>query len=263
MYLATRENMVPGRTLRERLENLERIEYGGIELIRSVSELSVEEIRQAFQGTGIRPCIIPAAPGRDLVALERTTRREALETALTRIEIAAAIGAPGLLLALYQPPQYPDLSPAFTPHELQRRVFVAQLHELAPAAERAGVQLVLEPLNRYETSFLRSLSDGVRLCQEVGSPALRIMADFFHMQLEEAQVPASIREAAAYLVHVHVADSNREQPGRGHLDFRPGFRALKEIGYDGPLSLECRLVGEPLEALRSAGDYLKQQWAEA
>jgi sugar phosphate isomerase/epimerase len=263
MYLATRENMVPGRTLRERLENLERIGYGGIELIGSVTELSVEEIRQAFLGSSIRPCIIPAAPGRDLVALERATRREALEATLRRIEIAAEIGAPGLLLALYQPPQYPDLSPAFTAHELQRRVFVAQLHELAPAAERAGVQLVLEPLNRYETSFLRSLSDGLRLCQEIGSPALRIMADFFHMQLEEAQVPESIRAAAAYLVHVHVADSNREQPGRGHLDFRPGFRTLKEIGYDGPLSLECRLAGEPLEVLRSAGDYLKRQWDEA
>jgi len=263
MYLATRENMVPGATLRERLENLKRIGYGGIELMRSVQELPVHEIQDALRSSGIRPCIIPAAPGRDLVDLDRSKRREALQATLQRIEIAVAIGAPGLLLALYQPPQYPDLSPAFTAHELQRRVFVAQLRELAPAAERAGVQLVPEPLNRYETSFLRSLSDGVRLCEEIGSPALRIMADFFHMQLEEAQVPVSIRQAAAYLVHVHVADSNREQPGRGHLDFRPGFRALKEIGYEGPLSLECRLVGDPLQALQEAGDYLRRQWEEA
>jgi sugar phosphate isomerase/epimerase len=184
-------------------------------------------------------------------------------TSQERVELAARIGAPGVLLALYQPPAYPDLSPVATAQQLQRQVFVAQCRALAPVAERAGVHIALEPLNRYETSFMRSLEDGVQVCREVGGPAMRIMADFFHMQLEEAQVPQSICAAGEHIVHVHVADSNREQPGRGHLDFRPGFRALKEIGYDGPISLECRVVGDPEPALREAGQYLQRQWDAA
>jgi sugar phosphate isomerase/epimerase len=85
-------------------------------------------------------------------------------------------------------------------------------------------------------------------------PEIGVMADFFHMGIEEVDIAASIRANRQHVVYVHVADSNRLQPGRGHLDFRPGFRALKEIGYDGPISVEWedagmdRLVGAP-EAL--------------
>ena len=103
---------------------------------------------------------------------------------------------------------------------------------------------------------------GRRHRREVG-PEIGVMADFFHMNIEEADIPASIRAAAPRLVYVHVADSNRLQPGRGHLDFRPGFRALKEIGYDGPLAIECRVDGPYDDAIREAAELIRKEWAAA
>jgi len=89
------------------------------------------------------------------------------------------------------------------------------------------------------------------------------MADFFHMNIEEADIAASIRAAGQHIVHVHVADSNRLQPGKGHLDFRPGFAALKESGYDGYLGIECRISGPYNEALAESAALLRKLWDAA
>jgi sugar phosphate isomerase/epimerase len=119
----------------------------------------------------------------------------------------------------------------------------------------------LEPLNRYESNYLNRLKQGVEICQAVGSPAVKIMADFFHMNIEEADIGQAIEEAADYVVFVHLADSNRYQPGVGHLDFAPGLAALKRIGYDGPMSLECRILGEDKKrALAKSAQYIQEIW---
>lgn len=83
------------------------------------------------------------------------------------------------------------------------------------------------------------------------------------MHIEEADVAASIRAAGKQIVYVHVADSNRKQPGRGHLDLRPGFAALKAVGYDGYLGVECGLLGDPEGALQEAAANVRRAWEEA
>jgi sugar phosphate isomerase/epimerase len=145
---------------------------------------------------------------------------------------------------------------------LERDLFIAQLRELAPAANEAGVAIFLEPLNRYEAYIVNRLGQGTAIAGEVG-PEVAIMADFFHMGIEEADIAASIRAAGRHVVYVHVADSNRLQPGRGHLDFKPGFRALKEIGYGGFLAIECRVDGPYDEAIRDAAMLIRREWASA
>jgi sugar phosphate isomerase/epimerase len=106
------------------------------------------------------------------------------------------------------------------------------------------------------------LEQGMELAERAG-PEIAIMADFFHMNIEEADIAASIRAARERIVYVHVADSNRLQPGRGHLDFTPGFRALKEIGYDGWLGIECRVEGPYEDALAESAALLRDLWAAA
>ena len=88
-------------------------------------------------------------------------------------------------------------------------------------------------------------------------PNVNIMADFFHMSIEEADIAASIRGAAQYVKHVHLADSNRTQPGTGHTEFRSGFAALQEIGFEGFMALECGITGDPEESLPATAAYLK------
>ena len=106
------------------------------------------------------------------------------------------------------------------------------------------------------------LGQGVGIAQEVG-PEIAIMADFFHMNIEEEDIAASLLAAAPHLVYVHVADSNRLQPGRGHLDFRPGFQVLKAIGYDGYLAIECRVDGPYDDAIRESASFLRETWEMA
>jgi sugar phosphate isomerase/epimerase len=159
-------------------------------------------------------------------------------------------------------PALPDLTPYRTAAELESELFVAQLTELAPAARAAGVSLFQEPLNRYEAYLVNRLEQGVAFGERV-SPEIGVMADFFHMNIEEADIAASIRLAGTRLVYVHAADSNRVQPGKGHLDFRPGFDALKSIGYDDWIAIECRIDGPYDDSVRESAAFLRSEWAAA
>ena len=89
------------------------------------------------------------------------------------------------------------------------------------------------------------------------------MADFFHMNIEEADIAASLVAVAQYLGHVHLADSNRSLPGLGHLDFHRPFCALRESGFDGWLALECSVPGNPSETLLAACRFLGVAWDRA
>jgi sugar phosphate isomerase/epimerase len=85
------------------------------------------------------------------------------------------------------------------------------------------------------------------------------MGDVFHMNIEEAELGASLERAGDALGYVHLADSQRLEPGRGHLDFRPVFAALDRIGYRGYASLECRLSGDPESVLPRSVEFLRRQ----
>ncbi|HIE28020.1 TPA: sugar phosphate isomerase/epimerase, partial [Candidatus Poribacteria bacterium] len=87
---------------------------------------------------------------------------------------------------------------------------------------------------------------------------IKIMADFFHMNIEEEDIAQSLKQAASYVQHVHLADSTRLLPGYGHTDFKKPFAVLKEIGYDKYMALECSIPGEPQEELPKCAEYLRQ-----
>jgi len=112
------------------------------------------------------------------------------------------------------------------------------LAEVCRLGEPLGVTVLLEPLNRYECDYINTLADGIRVAAEVGAPNLKLLADTFHMNIEEADLAASLTAASARLGHVHLADSNRQAPGHGHLDFAAILDTLVGIGYQGYLAME-------------------------
>jgi sugar phosphate isomerase/epimerase len=114
------------------------------------------------------------------------------------------------------------------------------------------VELWLEPLNRYEDHMVNTLAQGAELCRGAGSPAVRLMADLFHMNIEEADMAASLTQAGALVAHVHLADSSRLEPGTGHTDFAAPFAALQAMGFAGWGAIECRLSHPPEVALAAA-----------
>ena len=116
------------------------------------------------------------------------------------------------------------------------------------AAER-NVLLTVEPVSRYSGYFLNSAADGIALVDEVGSPAVRLQLDTWHMNIEEADSASAIRSAASRLQHVHLVESHRGVPGTGQVPWQRVFEALLEIGYDGacvfeffPVSLQAMAV---------------------
>lgn len=161
-----------------------------------------------------------------------------------------------------------------------REDFVANTgRRLAEKAAKCGTAIVLEPLQRKETPFLRQVSDGAKMAQEIG-PGCKVMADLWHMTWEEANDRAAILAAGDLLAHVHIASrKNRKIPGSDGAadDYRLAFRGLKEIGYKGVVSLEAGWVPKGKDAkgrailpdlaerhhiLTNMCELLRRQWVE-
>jgi sugar phosphate isomerase/epimerase len=124
------------------------------------------------------------------------------------------------------------------------------LHDLGTFAKGYQTPVIYEPLNRYETNLINRLEDGVALVQKSGSENVKLLADLFHMSIEEADLAAALRAAGPHVGHVHLADSNRRPAGLGHTDFAPIGHALRDIGYAGFVSAEALPYPTPDEAAR-------------
>ena len=143
-----------------------------------------------------------------------------------------------------------------------RDQFVAFGKRIAPAAGKAGVLLVLEPLNRKETNFINSIPEGADIVDAIGHPAFQLHADLYHM-LQEDESPEAITKAGARIHHVHIAQrGTRLAPLPGGTDFRPFFKALKGVGYRQKLSLECGWK-KGANDYAAACAYVRAQWATA
>lgn len=113
------------------------------------------------------------------------------------------------------------------------------LNELGEYAGQYNLPLIYEPLNRYETNLVNTIAGGVALLETLSTSNVVLLADLFHMNIEEADVADAIRAGKGHIGHVHFVDSNRKACGMGHTDFGPIAAALKEIGYDRYLSAEA------------------------
>lgn len=135
------------------------------------------------------------------------------------------------------------------------------LNELGECSARLGLPLVYEPLNRYETNLIKTLAEGVDFLKSLKTDNVRLLADLFHMNIEEANVATSIREAGRWIGHVHLADSNRQAAGLGHTEFGPIAAALREIGYAGYLSAEVFPIPSSAVAAQTTIDTFRRYFA--
>jgi sugar phosphate isomerase/epimerase len=269
MKLACQEGMTPGGTLQEKLDHLAQYGYEGIEFwgasfvdtdTNGMRKERVAEVRRLTADHPVKPSTICAGYRGALLDADRRERERAVQDIETLLYAAGEIGATGVIVVpIFGAPRIPDLTPYASAVELETELLCKLLDPLSKVAEKAGSYILLEPLNRYETHHMNRLEQAVHLCRRVGSSHLKLMADFFHMSIEERDIAAAIRGAQGYLAHVHLADSTRLLPGYGHTDFRSGFAALKEIGFTGYMALECGIPGDPREELPKCARYLRAQ----
>jgi len=145
---------------------------------------------------------------------------------------------------------------AHTPvSEEEKGSFTEALGDCVQYAAQQGIMTLLEPINRYETNFINTLEEGVKLIQEVGVSEFKLLVDTFHMNIEEADIPSSLRKADAYIGYFHIADSQRQAPGQGHTDFRAIFRTLQEINYSGPVVAEILPIPDDRTAIYRLRDF--------
>lgn len=144
-----------------------------------------------------------------------------------------------------------------------RQQFIDLGRRLGPLAEPHRVVVVLEPLNSGETNFFHRVEEGIAMVDEIGHPNVQLLADIYHMRRED-EGPASLVKAGARLRHCHIAElSGRTPPGTDGDDFRPYFKALKEIGYRGGISIEGKWSKDPKADLLRAIRTMREQYAEA
>ena len=225
-----------GEPLEKGMERLSKFGYDGIEIVGEPKIIDVKEVQELSKKYGLEISSICSiyTKERDLVSSSEKTRGDAVQYTKDVAKMAHDIGARVMIVA----PSACMKIYSEAPLEEEWKWVVDGIKEAGKYAADLGVKLAIEPWNRYETYFINKLEQAVKLMEDVNLENVGVMGDLFHMSIEESSPADAIKMAGKRLIHLHVADTNRAAPGRGHLDFKPIINALKEIGYDGYLSME-------------------------
>ncbi len=174
------------------------------------------------------------------------TRSAAMTFIKSIIDRASELGAPAVLGSMQG--RFGD--------GVSREQAIAWLRDgleiLGEHAKKRGQVFLYEALNRYETNLVNRVEDVLAIIEPLATKNIRILADLFHMNIEESDIAAALRLAGDKLGHVHYVDSNRRAAGAGHIDFGPILSALKEMKYEGYLSTEAIPVPDPMTVAKQA-----------
>jgi len=261
LNLSFQEAIPPGSSLNEKFDYMERLGIVGFEPNGRNLASRVNEIQQALRGRNIKVSVICAGFAEWLIAENEAQRQECLRTSKEIMAAGAELGALGMILV----PQFIRQQPSL-PMPQSREVLIEHLKELGEFGMKHNTTLILEPLNRRETWYLRLVADGAAMARDTECAGVTVMGDFWHMTWEETSDYGAFWSAGKYLNHVHVASrARRLMPGEdGEADnYIEGFRALKEMNYQHYVSFECGTRGEREETVPAAVKLLREQWAVA
>jgi sugar phosphate isomerase/epimerase len=226
--------------LEKGLVTASQLGYDGVELsLLDSSQLDHASIRRRLQELNLKAYAIATGQtfvtdGCSLYGSDAAKRQKAVERIMGHVDFAVELkcmviigGIRGAVEAA-EPTQWSALA----------EKGAMAVRTCVEYAERAGVVLLLEPINRYETNVVNTLEQGMELIDQIGTSNLKLLPDTFHMNIEEPSIRQSIVKAASTIGYVHFADSNRWAPGWGHIDFPSVVSALREVGYTGAIDME-------------------------
>lgn len=233
-------------------QRVARMGFDGVELLGDYERHNPRTVRTLLDAHGLK--VFSLTPlDVDLAHPDPKIRNRALEYYLRLLDFAAEIGAPvvtchgavGRTRPIATLPEEEDL-------------FLEGVIRIAERASVLGIKVALETLNRYESHLLNTTKRIKSFLARLNSPAVGILLDTYHMNIEEEDLISAIWEAQEHLILFHVADSNRRGLGKGHIPFIPIFRALRRTGYRGPVIVECTAPGpDPFSPQKGPG------WKEA
>jgi sugar phosphate isomerase/epimerase len=241
----------PGEEISRSIDRVARLGYDAVEVEGEPEKVDPGRVRKLLDDAGLAASsVCPSfTAGRDLSHPDPDVRTDAMDYVRKVAELAHAVGAPTIIVA---PTAYLRTQPVADPKD-EWQWAVESVRSVGEYAASLGVDVSLECWNRYGTYMLNRLEQGVRMWRETGLENGGVMADTYHMNIEERSLPEAIRETGELLNHVHLSDSNRLAPGWGHIDFGEILRTLQEIGYGGYLAFELILPpGSPSDGTGSA-----------
>lgn len=265
LRLSSQLGIIPGDSLAEKLANFkkwggEAFEVGG----EVTDDEKCREYNKLAADTGLEvSAICWGSLNGMLVSTDPAVQAEGMDTFKRVIEGAGKVGARGVIHV-----------PAFNGQsDLSNQELLKRCQDYLPIlgefAKQHNTSVILEPLCRYETFFIRQVGFGASICRDCGGPdsGVTVMGDFYHMDSEETSKMGAFICAGEYLNHVHLAGGRAEPmrtlPGQNSMSFVDGFRGLKYIGYTGFCSFECGCKGDPNVEVPKSMQFLRDEWAKA
>jgi sugar phosphate isomerase/epimerase len=259
LNLSCQENVAPGESLTEKLDFLEANGFTGFEQGCGGILERADEIGKALQNRKIKISVACAGFEGYLIADKKEIQDQAMKSIKQALTNAGQLGALGLIVvpAFNSQPSLPFVE--------SRALLVEQLKELGEHAVKNNTRLILEPLNRGEAWFLRTVAEAASICRDTKSAGIGCMGDFWHMTFEETSDMGAFISGGKYLTHVHIASrETRNMPGEDTNDnYVEGFKGLKLINYKNYVSLECGSKADKKLTIPAAVKLLNDQWLMA
>src|SRR5690606_4270134 len=258
MRIAVQENMLSGRSVRDKFEQARILGLNGVEVAASGLAERVPEIAEAALATGVRVAAVNMGRRDGYLAPERAEREAAIGALRQAMADAVDMGAEhALFVPHFGPPRVPDLAPYRAPVELEGEMMVWLLRTVSDLAYAMGIELDMLPVNRYETYFMTRLEHAVHFRRKIKEHAhIRIAVNLFHAAQEEMDWLAALRDHLPHIGYIQLAEQNHCLPGQGVLDFSSLARVLQD--YDGWVTCACDSDMTPTADLRASLDYLRQ-----
>ena len=211
--------------------------FDGVEVpLFRASEFAAADIRKGLDENGLECTVCSVLlPGFSLISDDASVRKKTVTHMQELIKAASEVRAQVIAGPLYSPVGY---LPGRRRTADEWKWAVEGHQALGDTLTRHGLTMAIEPLNRFETFFLNTAADAAKLCAEINHPNVGVLFDTFHANIEEKEIGAGYRTVGRHLKHVHTCENDRGIPGSGHVEWPSVFAALRDVKYDGWLTIE-------------------------
>lgn len=216
-------------------QRLKKYGYDGIEFAAEPYALNQDKMKDLLVKYGME-CTSLCGIFPENRDLTDENGEEAVEYLMDSVDFAVKVGAPYIIVV--PSPVGRTVKPENIEFSALWEHAVNNIRKAADYAYANNIRFAIEAVNRYETYFVNTMSKAYKFVKSIDHPAVGIMADVFHMSLEENSILNTLKNVADKLIHVHIADNTREAAGLGNIDFKEIMYTLKEIGYRGALTME-------------------------
>jgi len=218
------------------LDEAARLGFEGAELsLLGMTDTNITHIRRVLHDLRLDvTCTTGLSEAHDITSADPAIRRAGVQYLESAIRTAEALGSPLLSGVIYAP--WGKRTMAHRTERWERSV--KALKQIAPLAAAHGVTLGIEAVNRFETDLVNTAAQASGMADAIGEPNVGVLLDTYHMNIEEKNLGEALRKGRHTLVHLHAVENDRGAPGSGHVPWEEVATALREIRYDGWVTLE-------------------------